>query len=118
MNPPFVQRGDVFEANLNPSRDSEQGGTRPVLIIIRDAINRSSPVVIAIPFTDAANKTRTYPSHVRFTAGTAGLTLDSVATCEQVRAISKGRLGRHLGRLTRSDLAAIETALKQTLDLP
>ena len=113
-----IERGDVFRANLHPAEGSEQDGIRPVLVVSRDAINRSSPVVVIVPFTDAANKTKTYPSHVLFKAGTAGLTMDSVAICEQVRAISKSRLKSALGKLNRAELASIEAALKIALDLP
>ena len=113
-----IERGDVFRANLHPTEGSEQDGIRPVVVVSRDAINRSSPVVVIVPFTDAANKAKTYPSHVRFKAGTAGLTMDSIAVCEQVRAISKSRLKSALGKLNRSELASIEAALKITLDLP
>ncbi len=113
-----VQRGDVYRADLNPTQGSEQDGVRPVLIVSRDAINKSSPVVVIVPFTDAANKTKTYPSHVRFKAGTAGLTMDSVAICEQVRAINKTRLRASLGSLSRIEMTSIEAALKIALDLP
>ena len=112
-----VQRGEVHFANLRPTQGAEQDGVRPVVIVSRDAINRSSPVVIIVPFTDAANKTKVYPSHVRFKAGTAGLTMDSIAICEQIRAISKTRLTQRLGSLSRADMAAIEAAIKITLDL-
>ena len=113
-----VQRGDVFRANLHPTEGAEQDGVRPVLVISRDAINKSSPVVIIVPLTDAANKTRTYPSHVAFKAGTAGLTIDSIAMCEQVRAISKTRLKSKLGNINRAEMASVEAALRITLDLP
>lgn len=113
-----VHRGDVFRADLHPIQGQEQDGIRPVLVVSRDAINASSPVVVIVPFTDAANKTKTYPSHVRFKAGTGGLTKDSIALCEQVRAISKGRLQLALGSLNRADMTSIEAALKITLDLP
>jgi mRNA interferase MazF len=112
-----VERGDVFRANLHPTEGSEQDGIRPVVVISRDAINRSSPVVVIVPLTDAANKSRIYPSYVRFKAGTAGLAMDSVAVCEQVRAISKTRLKSLLGKLNRAELTSIEAALKITLDL-
>ncbi len=59
-----------------------------------------------------------YPSHIRFKSGTAGLTMDSIAVCEQVLAISKSRLKSLLGKLNRAELASIEGALKITLDLP
>ncbi len=110
-------RGDVFRARLDPKEDSEQGGTRPVVVVSRDAINQASPVVVIVPLTDAANKKRIYPSHVRLMAGTGGLTLDSIALCEQVRAITKSRFIAHLGRLDRTAVSAISQALKITLDL-
>lgn len=113
-----VQRGDVFVANLNPPQGSEQAGTRPVVIVSRDAINKNSPVVVVVPFTDAENKTRIYPSQVPVQAGCGGLTIDSIAVCEQIRAISKNRLTTALGKLGRAEIAKIDAALKITLDLP
>lgn len=44
--------------------------------------------------------------------------MDSVAMCEQVRAITTDRLGKYLGRLDTQSLRAIEECLKITLDLP
>lgn len=113
-----ITRGDVFLANLEPHEGSEQGGTRPVVVISRDAINSASPVVMIIPITDASNKIRVYPSHVRVAAGKGGLTIDSVVICEQTRAISKTRLKKQLGKFEKSIITSIEAALKITLDLP
>ena len=113
-----VFRGDVFKAKLDPTEGSEQAGQRPVAVVSRDAINANSPVVVVVPATDAKNKKRTYPSHVIVPAGTAGLTLESVFICEQVRAISKSRLVSHLGRLDRATMTRVDAALKITLDLP
>ena len=42
----IIKRGDVFYAELNPVVGSEQGGTRPVLIISNNTGNRHSPTVI------------------------------------------------------------------------
>ncbi len=44
-------RGDLYQASLNPVEGSEQGGSRPVLIVSRDAINKYSSVVIVVPLT-------------------------------------------------------------------
>src|SRR5437763_7074550 len=93
-----AQRGDVFRADLEPHEGSEQGGTRPVVVIRRDALNYASPVVVVVPITDAANKKKIYPSHVKVAAGKGGLTMDSIVICEQVRAISKTRLKQQLGK--------------------
>ena len=112
-----VERGDVLMASLDPVEGSEQGGTRPVVVVSRDALNKFSPVVVIAPITDAANKKKIYPSHVKVSAGVGGLTLDSIVICEQVRAINKTRLRRALGKFDRPTLTSIEAALKITLDL-
>ena len=110
-------RGEVFMANLEPSEGSEQGGTRPVVVVSRDALNRFSPVVVVCSITDAANKKKIYPSHVKVAAGVGGLRLDSIVVCEQVRAISKTRLKDQVGKFDKSVMTSVEAALKITLDL-
>ena len=42
----IIKRGDIYYAELNPVIGSEQGGTRPVLIISNDIGNKHSPTVI------------------------------------------------------------------------
>ena len=44
-----IKRGDIYYAELNPVIGSEQGGTRPVLIISNDIGNKHSPTVIIAP---------------------------------------------------------------------
>lgn len=113
-----IQRGDVFMANLEPHEGSEQGGTRPVVVVSRDALNNASPVVVIAPITDAGNKKKVYPSHVRAAIGKGGLTMDSIILCEQVRSISKTRLVRHLGKFDKATMTNIDAAIKIALDLP
>jgi len=105
-------------AQLNPSQGSEQGGERPVVIVSRDAINLNSPVVIVVSLTDAQNKRRIYPSQTLLKAGDGGLRIDSIALCDQVRAISVTRLTGRLGHLAAQSIASINAALKIALDLP
>jgi mRNA interferase MazF len=108
-------RGEVYQADLNPVAGSEQGGKRPVLIVSRDAINVNAPIVIAVPLTSRENKRRLYPTHVELGAG--GLAKDSVALCEQVRAISKDRLTKKIGQVSPQRMTAVDAALKISLDL-
>jgi len=115
---PQVLRGDVFKANLDPSEGSEQGGTRPVVVVSRDALNKFSPIVVICSITDAEHKKKFYPSHVKVNSGTGGLAKDSIVICEQVRAISKNRLKNQLGKFDKPIMTQIEAALKITLDLP
>ena len=110
-------RGDIYFASLDPIRDSEQAGTRPVIIVSRDAINQNSAVVICVPCTNAAHSTKIYPSQIVLKRGVGGLKVDSVALCEQIRAVSIARLGDQLGKLDRQSLKAVEERIKIALDL-
>ena len=116
-----IRRGDVFLAKLGseeePAAGSEQKGARPVIVVSRDAINASSPVVIVVPVTDRANKKKIYPSQVVLKAGDGGLKKDSVALGEQVRAISTAKLVEQWGHLAPPTMVAIGAALKAALDL-
>jgi mRNA interferase MazF len=113
-----MKRGDVYRTVLNPADGSEQSGTRPAIIVSRDVINSSSPVVIIVPLTDRANKKHLYPSHVEMKMGEAGLTCDSVALCEQVRAIARTKLQNFLGHVSNHRMSQINASLKIALDLP
>lgn len=114
---PQVLRGDVFIAILDPTECSEQGGTRRVVVVSRDSLNKYSPVVCICPITDAANKKRVYPSHVQVPAGVGGQTIDGIVVCEQVRTISKTRLRDLKGKFDRTIMTRIDAALKIALDL-
>jgi mRNA-degrading endonuclease toxin of MazEF toxin-antitoxin module len=46
-----MKRGEVYDARLDPVEGSEQRGSRPIVVVSRDAINESSPVVSAAPCT-------------------------------------------------------------------
>jgi mRNA interferase MazF len=113
-----MKRGDVYQAVLNPAEGSEQSGTRPAIIVSRDAINASSPVLVIVPITSRSNKKQLYPSHVEMKMGEAGLTADSVVLCEQVRAISRTRLQKYLGHTSNQRMSQVNASLKIALDLP
>ncbi|SRR5260370_26540556 len=110
-------RGDVYQANLDPTAGSEQGGTRPVLIVSRDALNVNAPIVIVVPLTGRENKRRLYPTHVELSASEVGLAKDSVVLCEQVRAISKDRLKKRIGQVSSQRMSAVDAALRISMDL-
>jgi len=112
-----MRRGDVYDARLSPAEGSEQTGIRPVVIVSRNVINRFSPVIVVVPFTNAANVKRDYPSDVRVSKGEGGLSLESVALTGQVRAIAKTRLLRYRGTLPPETMRRIDQALRITLDL-
>jgi mRNA interferase MazF len=90
----------VFLASLDPTTGSEQAGRRPVLVISRERINQLLPVVNVIPLTSRKSSSRIiYPNEVLLPARVAGLTVDSIALCYQIRTLDKHRLEQELGEL-------------------
>ena len=112
-----MRRGDVYDARLDPVEGSEQSGSRPVVIVSRDAINISSPVVSAAPCTTFREGRRIYPSQVLVKAPEGGLDADSVILGEQVRVLDKNRLLRRRGELTPTTMARLNAALRIAFDL-
>lgn len=113
-----MKRGEVYNARLDPTEGSEQAGNRPIIIVSRDAINASSSVVIVVPCTTYPPQQHIYPSQVLIQAPDGGLSADSVALGEQVRALAKTRLGSLRGVLCASALEQLNQALLVALDLP
>lgn len=113
-----MKRGEVYDARLEPVEGSEQGGTRPVIIVSRDAINAYSPVVLAIPCTTYQTGKRVYPTQVLIQVPDGGLINDSIAMADQVRVLSKTRLLRLRGMLSDDAMILLNQALLIALDLP
>jgi mRNA interferase MazF len=111
-----VKRGEVWKADLSPTRGTEQSGVRPVVVVQTDRANPHSPHTIIVPFTTRI-RAKLLPSHALVPAGEGGLTQDSVALCEQVRVVDQGRLLARLGDLSASRMQQISDALRIILDL-
>ena len=110
MDSSTVRRGDIFYADLSPVVGSEQGGTRPVLIVQNDTGNRHSPTVIAAAITSQTGKAR-LPTHINIAGGSVGLSKDSVILLEQIRTIDKRRLREHMGKLDDQHMALVDDAI-------
>ena len=52
----IYRRGDIYLANLNPFKGSEQGGTRPVLVLQNNDGNYYCPTLIVAPITTKLKK--------------------------------------------------------------
>ena len=111
-----VKRGDIFYADLSPVVGSEQGGTRPVLIVQNDTGNKHSPTVIAAAITSQTNKAK-LPTHIEFSGKSAGLSKDSVVLLEQIRTIDKKRLKERMGRVDDGMMDKIDTAIAVSFGL-
>ena len=105
----IIKRGDIYYAELSPVIGSEQGGTRPVLIISNDIGNRYSPTVIVAAITSRQNKLR-LPTHY-YLDEIEGLPANSIVLLEQLRTIDKKRLRERLTQLNKPCMEAIDIPL-------
>ena len=111
-----VRRGDIFYADLNPVIGSEQGGTRPVLVVQNDIGNKYSPTIIITAITSQINKAK-LPTHIEIKAGNYGLVKDSVVLLEQLRTIDKKRLKEKIGRCDENLMEQIDKLLQVSLGI-
>ena len=111
-----IRRGDIYYADLNPVIGSEQGGTRPVLIISNDTGNKHSPTVIIAAITSRVRTKAKLPTHTAI-KDFEGLSKDSVILLEQIRTIDKKRLRDHIGMLDSQQILTADKALLISLGL-
>jgi mRNA interferase MazF len=113
VNPPA--RGEVWLAELSPTRGHEQSGRRPVLVVSEDLFNRGpAGLVIVLPLT---SKWRGVPSHVPLDPPEGGVEHRSAVLCEAVRSVSAERLTVRRGVVERRTMAAVEDRLRILLRL-
>ena len=109
-----MKRGDVYLADLDPSKGSEQAGRRPVLVFEDDHLIPATLTVVVIPFTTNL-KMQNLPTFVLVPAGEGGLREASVAITHQIRALDKRGLVTWWGNLPAERVAEIERAVLRTL---
>ncbi len=112
----MIKRGDVFYANLSPVIGSEQGGSRPVLILQNDIGNKYSPTIIVAAITAQISKGK-LPTHIELKADECNLERDSVVLLEQLRTIDKKRLRNKITTLDENIMKSVDEAIKISIGL-
>jgi len=108
------RRGEIWLANLNPTRGREQTGRRPVLILSVDFFNAGpADLVVVVPITSTL---RDIPLQVNIRKGDGGIRNDSAVLCEAIRSISKDRLISRWGLLSQGAVTEVEDRLRILLD--
>lgn len=88
-------RGEIWLAQLDPTRGREQAGTRPVLIVSSQRFNSSSiGLVFVCPLT---TRDRQLPNHIGISPPEGDLRQESFVMSEQLRSISTERLLKRWG---------------------
>lgn len=112
----LIRRGDIFFADLSPVVGSEQGGTRPVLVLQNDIGNQYSPTTIIAAVTSQISKAK-LPTHIEVPARISGLEKDSVILLEQIRTIDKSRLMEKVTSLNEDVMERVGQAVEISLGL-
>lgn len=95
-----MKRWSIYRANLDPVIGSEQGKSRPVLVISENGINELLNIVNVIPITTRKPGRKIYPNEVLIPANNYGLTNDSIILCHQIRTLDKQRLSNIYGSIS------------------
>ena len=97
-------RWNIYLVNLDPVIGSEQGKTRPVLVISDDDINAILPVINILPITSFKQGRKIYPNEVFLAKEQSQLDKDSIVLCYQIRTIDKKRLIKKIGEIKEDDV--------------
>lgn len=107
----MVRRGDIVYVDLNPVIGSEQGKTRPAVVIQHDSLNKTSNTTIVVPITSRVYD-KVYPMHVILNTSTISGTIKT----EQIRAIDIQRISSVVDSVNREVMNEIGIALQKTCD--
>lgn len=110
------RRGDIYLANLDPCIGSEQGGTRPVVVLQNNTGNFFCPTVIVAPITSRFEKRLDLPVHY-FAQNVHGLDGSAIVLLEQIKTIDKRRARKYLGKMNRQQMDEISERLETSLGL-
>ena len=92
-----VRQGDIWMANLNPIKGSEQSGLRPVVILSGNMLNTITPVVFTAPLTTKIKRFKGNP--VIQPDQENGLKQTSELLVFHFRSMSKERLTEKIGNV-------------------
>ncbi len=111
----IIKRGDILLVNLEPVMGSEQGKTRPCIVIQTDLANNYSPTTIIAAITSSLSD-KQYPTEVIIYPKESGLQKESTVLLNQIRTISlKDRAIKKVGSLSKEKMTEINEALKISL---
>lgn len=110
------RRGEIWVADLDPTRGYEQAGRRPVLIVSVNPFNANpARLVYVAPIT---RTDRSIPLHVPVAPPEGGVRTPSFVLCDAVRSISHERLvDGPWGQVSAETIALIEDRLRRVFGL-
>ena len=93
------RKWQIYRANLDPVVGSEQGKSRPVIIVSETDINNLLNIVNVVPITTRKTGRNIYPNEAVLEPNRYGLPNESIALCYQIRTVDKQRLSVLYGEI-------------------
>ena len=111
-----VIKGDIYYADLNPTKGDELGGIKPVLILQNNISNIDSKTTIVAPITTLKDNELKEYTHIAIRQFDK-IRANSVVMLEQVRVIDKNRLKGYVGLLEEEQMNEVNKMLRLTFDI-
>ncbi len=115
------KKGEIWTCQFGKNIGSEENKIRPVIIVQNNTGNEKGPTTIVIPISNRPVK---IPTHILLKSSDYVLvdeeinSISGTILCEQIRVVSKARLGRHIGTLNKDFVNKIlNSKIKKSLDL-
>ncbi len=108
-----MKQGEIWYADLNPTKGSEQAGQRPVVILSGNLLNQHLNVVIVSPLTTKIKNYKGNP--VISPTKVNGLKQESEMLIFHIRSVSKDRLTSKIGDIEQSELTLAVKTLNDIL---
>ena len=109
-----IKQFDIWLANLNPTKGTESGKTRPVVIIQTDLLNETHLSTIICPVTtDVKREIELLRVHLK----KGQLDKLSDVLVDQIRAIDNTRFIKKIGQLNKEQREKLKGNLKIVLDV-
>ncbi len=110
------KRGDIHLVNFNPQKKGEEiGKVRPAIIVSDSDLNEVLDLVTVVALSTKLIE-NALPLRVRIHKKEQ-LTHESDAMVEQLRSLSKSRVGEKIATLTKEELSLVEAGIKSMLGL-
>ena len=108
-----MKQGEIWDLYLDPVAGREQGGRRPAVIISGNLLNTYLEVVIVCTLTTSI---KNYKGNLILEPDDVnGLEKKSEVLTFHVRSVSKDRLQKRLGEISKSDVEFIKSTLNDIL---
>ena len=105
------ERGEIWWVALDPALGSEIRKTRPCVVVSVKVLNQRRRTVIVVPLSSSPQASPPILISIHCDG------LPAVAVSDQIRAVAKERLRSRLGVVADQEMAALEDALRQIMQL-